>query len=84
LKKTIIVLSLVFILCFTGILYAQENLKIYFLDVEQGDASVIISPSGKVVMIDSGPDANLILHYLESLIDGVTHWTWQLGDGSLR
>ena len=66
-KKSIVILILVFLLCITGILYAQENLKIYFLDVGQGDASVIISPSGKVAMIDSGPDANLILHYLESL-----------------
>jgi competence protein ComEC len=66
LKKTII-LTLVFLLCITGILYAQENLKIYFLDVGQGDASLIISPSGKVAMIDSGPDESLILSYLKNL-----------------
>ena len=66
-KKSIIILILVFILCFTGTLYAQENLKIYFLDVGQGDSSVIISSSGQVVLIDSGPNESLILNYLENL-----------------
>ena len=66
-KKLIIILTLVFILCFTGTLYAQENLKIYFLDVGQGDSSLIISSSGEVVLIDSGPDESLILNYLENL-----------------
>jgi len=67
LKKLIIILTLVFILCITGTLYAQENLKIYFLDVGQGDSSVIISSSGQVVLIDSGSDESLILNYLENL-----------------
>jgi competence protein ComEC len=67
LKKLIIILTLVFILYFAGTLYAQENLKIYFLDVCQGDSSVIISSSGQVVLIDSGPDESLILNYLENL-----------------
>ena len=58
---------LIFILCFTLTLHAQENLKIYFLDVGQGDSSVIISSSGQVVLIDSGPDESLILNYLENL-----------------
>jgi len=67
LKKLIIISALVFILCFTGTLYAQENLKIYFLDVGQGDSSVIILSSGQVVLIDSGPDESLILNYLKNL-----------------
>ena len=66
-KKLLIILILVFLLCFTGILIAQENLQIYFLDVGQGDASVIISSSGKVAMIDSGPNESLILNYLKNL-----------------
>lgn len=66
-KKLIVILTLVFLLCFTGILYAKENLKIYFLDVGQGDASVIISSSGQVVLIDSGPDENLVLNHLKNL-----------------
>ena len=66
-KKSIIILTLVFLLCFTGILYAQESLKIYFLDVGHGDASIIISSSGQVAMIDSGPNEKLILSYLKNL-----------------
>ena len=66
-KKLFIILILVFLLCFTGILIAQENLQIYFLDVGQGDASVIISSSGQVVMIDSGPNEKLILDHLKNL-----------------
>jgi len=67
LKKLLIILTLVFLLCFTGILIAQENLQIYFLDVGQGDASVIVSSSGYVAMIDSGPDEKLILNHLKNL-----------------
>lgn len=66
-KKLLIILILVFLLCFTGILIAQENLQIYFLDVGQGDASVIVSSSGYVAMIDSGPDEKLILDHLKNL-----------------
>ena len=66
-KKLIIILTLVFSLGFTGTLSAQENLKIYFLDVGQGDSSLIISSSGEVVLIDSGPNESLILNYLENL-----------------
>ena len=66
-KKLLIILILVFLLCFTGILIAQENLQIYFLDVGQGDASVIISSSGQVAMIDSGPNEKLILNHLKNL-----------------
>lgn len=66
-KKLIVLITLVFLLCFSGILYTKENLKIYFLDVGQGDASVIIASSGQVAMIDSGPDESLILGHLRRL-----------------
>lgn len=66
-KKLLIVLILIFLLCFTGILIAQENLQIYFLDVGQGDASIIITPDDRVVMIDSGTNESLILSYLQNL-----------------
>ena len=66
-KKSIIILTLVFLLCITGILSAQESLKIYFLDVGQGDASLIVSTSGQVAMIDSGPDESVILNHLKNL-----------------
>lgn len=44
-----------------------STLKVYFLDVGQGDSIVIIASTGEVVMIDSGPDENLILGKLREL-----------------
>lgn len=32
-------------------------LEIYFLDVGQGDAILIVSPSGRAALVDAGPDA---------------------------
>ena len=58
---------LLFLLSFTAGLFAQDTLSIYFLDVGQGDASIIITPENKVVMIDSGPDESLILNHLQNL-----------------
>lgn len=31
-----------------------KNLKIYFVDVGQGDSTLVITPTGKTIMIDSG------------------------------
>ena len=61
------ILILLFLLSFTAILFAQDTISIYFLDVGQGDASVIISSSGQVAMIDSGPNEKLILNHLKNL-----------------
>lgn len=65
------ILILLFLLSFTASLFAQDTVSIYFLDVGQGDSSIIITPDGKVVMIDSGPNESLILRYLQNL--GVSH-----------
>ncbi len=61
------ILILLFLLSFTAGLFAQDTLLIYFLDVGQGDSSLIITPDDKVVMIDSGPNESLILSYLQNL-----------------
>ena len=61
------VFILLFLLSFTAGLFAQDTLSIYFLDVGQGNASIIITPEDKVVMIDSGPDESLILNHLQNL-----------------
>lgn len=66
-KKLLYILSLVFILFFSLFLSGQANIDIYFLDVGQGDASLIISSTGEVVLIDSGPNTGLILNHLRSL-----------------
>jgi len=61
------ILILLFLLSFTASLFAQDTVSIYFLDVGQGDASIIITSDDRVVMIDSGPNESLILRYLQNL-----------------
>ena len=61
------ILILLFLLSFTSGLSAQDTVSIYFLDVGQGDSSIIITPDDRVVMIDSGPNESLILRYLQNL-----------------
>ncbi len=61
------ILIFLFLLSFTASLFAQDTVSIYFLDVGQGDASIIITPDDRVVMIDSGPNESLILSYLQNL-----------------
>jgi len=65
------ILIILFLLSFTAGLFAQDTVSIYFLDVGQGDSSIIITPDDKVVMIDSGSDESLILNYLQNL--GISH-----------
>jgi len=65
------ILILIFLLSFTASLFAQDTVSIYFLDVGQGDASIIITPDDRVVMIDSGPNESLVLSYLQNL--GISH-----------
>ena len=45
--------------------WAQPPLRIAFLDVGQGDAVLIESPSGQAVLYDGGPAAETALRYLE-------------------
>lgn len=39
-------------------------LHVYFLDVGQGHASLIVTPAGHQILIDGGPDSALILSHL--------------------
>lgn len=47
-------------LSINGIFNQQNILKVYFLDVGQGDAVFIKSPSGKTMLIDAGPQNNVL------------------------
>jgi beta-lactamase superfamily II metal-dependent hydrolase len=62
---------LLFLFSFTANLFSQDTVSIYFLDVGQGDSSIIITPDDRVVMIDSGPNESLILRYLQNF--GISH-----------
>lgn len=57
--------SLVFLLCF--FVHAQEGLELHFIDVGQGDAVLIPSPSGQNVLYDGGRDSGDTLAYLHSV-----------------
>ena len=56
--KTIILIGVVtiiiVILDFVGISFPTNNLKIHFIDVGQGDSTLICTPSGKKILIDGG------------------------------
>lgn len=53
-KKKIIAILL--ILTTIGLLYKQipQNLNIYFIDVDQGDSILIVTPNQKTILIDGG------------------------------
>ena len=51
---TFISLLVTLILFFPYHLAGAQTLKIYHIDVEQADATLVISPSGKTLLIDSG------------------------------
>src|SRR3989344_5109998 len=51
------------VLCLREVsLLPDGRLHAYFLDVGQGDAALIVSPSGKQIVIDGGPDTALLEH----------------------
>lgn len=47
---------------------AAGDLKVYFLDVGQGDASYIKTPQGEDILIDGGP-GNAVLNQLDKVMD---------------
>ena len=50
----VIIIILIFILFFNLFKCIPKDLKIYFIDVGQGDSTLIITPFGKKILIDGG------------------------------
>ena len=46
------------------------NLHVHFLDVGQGDSTLIVTPSGKQVLVDGGPDGDLASQRLAGVLPG--------------
>ena len=71
-KRILSIFTVLFL--FTSITHGQTNgkLQMHFIDVGQGDAAVLISPKGEVVMFDNGDAGHCTLpvSYLEQL--GIT------------
>lgn len=61
----LLLLALAFLSLFQG--RPDGRLHLYFLPVGQGNAIVLLSPSGKAVLIDGGPDATALLDRLGRL-----------------
>ena len=45
---------LVILVLFAGLVHAAKTLDIYFIDVEGGQATLVVSPSGQTLLIDTG------------------------------
>jgi len=59
----LVIILCLFVFAFSTYSYASQKdglLKVYFLDVGQGDAIFIETPSGNQVLIDGGPDNKVI------------------------
>ena len=68
--KKIRILIIILVIVFYSINKIPDNLKIYFIDVGQGDSTLIITPRNKKVLIDGGGSGsydvgkNILLPYL--------------------
>lgn len=52
--KIILILSVLIIIIFYFLTKIPKDLKIYFIDVGQGDSTLIVTPTNKKILIDSG------------------------------
>ena len=51
-------LAALLLLAAAGLLPAAKNLEVYFVDVEGGQATLVVSPSGESMLIDTGWSGN--------------------------
>ena len=57
-KTKVIVIILIICILLTSIHIYPKNLKIYFIDVGQGDSTLIVTPHNKTILIDGGGSIN--------------------------
>ena len=53
-KKRIFIILLLIVLVFSIFNFISKKLKIYFIDVGQGDCTFIVTPKNKTILIDGG------------------------------
>lgn len=72
LLRTLILCVILFAFAFSSQFTRMQTsgLKVWFFDIGQGDATFIVTPSGKQILIDGGPD-DTILQKLSSVM-----WPW--------
>jgi competence protein ComEC len=58
----IIVVALITLVTKESLLLPDGKVHMYFFDVGQGDATLIVSPSGKQILIDGGPNLSVLEH----------------------
>jgi len=56
-RKFLIVTKIMFVLCLFAISSQAQNLEIYCIDVDQGDATLVVTPNKNSVLIDCGLDS---------------------------
>ena len=57
-KKKVISIFLIFSIFFSVIKIIPKDLRIYFIDVGQGDSCLIVTPNNKKILIDGGGSEN--------------------------
>ena len=57
-SKKIIAVLIIFVLIFQIVNVLPQDLKIYFIDVGQGDSSLVVTPYKKTILIDGGGSEN--------------------------
>lgn len=57
-KKKVISMIIFFVFVFSIIKFIPNKLKIYFIDVGQGDACLIVTPNNKKILVDGGGSEN--------------------------